>query len=173
MKRLFLIFLISHLVACQQPYNPDTKDVKDFFANLADKNFTTSDFILVDAILTTSSAKVFERAAERDTLLAKDDIAFIVHQMSNAPSGKWTKATFERAKIVPQAYLDTITPPGNTMRWPEHYKFSRPYFSKDKTYCVLEYYNYCGNLCQENAYQLYRLSNGKWYLVKAYARTVS
>jgi len=170
-RLLFFVFLF--LLSCTHAFKSNQLDIantKSFFTQLDDSVLTKSSFLLIDTVQK-EWKELFVRSASYQKALNDEDIKFIAEQFDNTPLKTWTNVVFDSARIVSEAYIDTFRK--NTGWTPVHYKFSLPYFSKDKKYCLLYYDHYCGNLCAEQSLRLYKIVNGRWTIIKTLFSIVS
>ena len=114
---------------------------------------------------------LFISSATNDKTLSEKEINHIAEQLGNSKLPVWTNIYFDSARIVSQQYVNNFRK--NTGSTPVHYKFSIPYFTKDKNYCVIYYESYCGTLCAEQSLRLYKNENGKWIAIKSLFSIVS
>lgn len=173
MTRLLYPFAFMLLLSCThsgKAYRPDIIEIKSFFAQVDDSILTKGSFLLVDTI----QAKwkdLFVTTASDLKALPDEDIHFIAEQFEQTPAAVWTNLIFDSARIVSNAYINAFRK--RTGLTPVYYRFSYPYFSKDKRHCILYYDNYCGSLCAEQSLRLYKYENGRWIIVKTLFSIVS
>lgn len=173
MTRIFPAFIFFTLLSCshvEKTYQPDISELKSFFAQLDDSSLTKREFLLVDTVQV-KWKDLFISTASHQKALPKQDIDFIAEQFDNTQTSVWTNTVFDSARLVSNTYIQNFYQKTDFV--PVHYRFSYPYFSKDKKYCVLYYDYYCGNLCAEESIRLYKNDNGKWTLVKTLFSIVS
>jgi hypothetical protein len=173
MTRLLFVFAFIFLLACTQDDKtsiPNLAETKSFFEQVDDSILTKRSFLLVNTVKK-EWKDLFVRAASYQKALSDEDIKFISEQFDNTSLKTWTNAVFDSARIVSEDYILNFQK--NAGSTPVHYKFSLPYFSKDKKYCILYYDHYCGNLCAEQSLRLYKHENGRWIVVKTLFSVVS
>lgn len=166
MTRPFFVFASIFMLSCthsDDTFHVDLAEVKSFFAQVDDSSLTKRSFLLVDTVQKEWN-DLFVRNASYQKALSDKDIQFIAEQVDNTPAAVWTNVVFDSARIVSEADIKRFQK--NTGSTPVHYKFSLPYFSKDKKYCILYYDYYCGDLCAEQSLRLYKKENGKWIVIK-------
>src|SRR4051812_26918272 len=132
MTRFIFSFALLLLISCtfiDRKYQPDILELRSFFSQLDDSALTKGSFLLVDTVQK-EWKELFIRSATYQKALNKDDIQFIVEQFDNTPSIVWSNLIFDSARIVSNAYIATFKK--KTGLTPVYYKFSIPYFSKDK-----------------------------------------
>lgn len=173
MTRLLFILVSISLLACSHDDKtsiPNLAETKSFFEQVDDSILTKGSFLLVNTVQR-EWKDLFVRTASYQKALSDEDIQFISKQFDNTSIRNWTNDVFDSARIVSQDYIRNFQK--NTGSTPVHYKFSLPYFSKDKKYCILYYDHYCGNLCAEQSLRLYKQENGKWTVIKTLFSVVS
>lgn len=173
MTRLIFGFALTILVSCNQPiktYQPDTNQIKSFFSQIDDSVLTKGSFLLVDTVQL-KWKNLFVQTTSYQKALSSSDIDFIANQIEQTPATIWTNSMFDSARIVSNSYITSFNK--RTAWIPIHYKFSFPYFTKDKKHCILYYDKYCGSLCAEQSLRLYKYENGKWTLIKVLFSFVS
>ena len=167
MVQVFLLF------SCRTSTIHPAGEVKDFFAQLDDSSLVKDHFMLVDSVQYDSWKQIFTTYALQDSSLARPDIDFMAAQMEVADQEVWTPDTFDSASIISKHYVDSLSKFCAAGHRPHYYIFSKPYFSRDKNYCVLFYNYYVGRNCAETSLRLYRKDRGKWLYVKSYFSIVS
>ena len=170
MKKLLLLLVVVNFLGCRTAYLPDTKDVKEFFAQMDNGILSEKKFLLINKITGDEGEhKHFkEYYARQDTILTELEIKSIVKAMAGSHKGIWTNKYFDSAKIVSKEYIDSVTKQNQNWTPPAHYTFSLPWFSNDNKFAVLSFEHYCGRLCGEWSVGLYKKVNGRWFFVKFY-----
>lgn len=181
MKLYLLVFTVLFLSSCVKPIDIDIKETKLLFNQL---KFLKIDrliipkkgthpymtrFLVVDSIL--YNDKFILRACKQS--LIKEDLKYIEAQLASHTYNKWQQSIFDDLKVMSMKRIDSLSKPDPFINTPPFIKLSKPYFSKNGTYCLLLYSYYCGNLCAESAVSLYKKVSGKWEFVKSFDRRVS
>jgi hypothetical protein len=156
----------------------DPTDIKEFFSQLDQlKKKEQAGFhisgrpLLIDSI--EIDKKSFWETVKNEPLLTKTDIEYIRGQLAADTPGTWRENLLDSIKVVPKSFVDKLTESDSINFTPPYIRLSKPYFSKDKQYCILFYSYYCGNLCAETTLKLYKKINGKWTIVRNYYQIVS
>lgn len=172
----FLLLLI--FASCTQPIKTNPADIKEFFSQLAPLKFNLSPGshingqpYLIDSIQIDLNAII--KRVEKEPFFNSDDIDYFRGQLLADRAGIWSKELFNSIKIVSQTALDSIRKFGLHQSMAPYIRLSKPYFSKDKNYCIHYYDYHCGSLCGEIALKLYKKINGKWTFIKNYFQIVS
>lgn len=174
MPKTLLIALVGLLVACSKTETTETEEIKQFFANISDRGFPKDKpFVLIDKFDAKEWKNDFKQWASIDSVLSGKQIDFLVQKVESSPPVVWKSEDFRNAKVVARNYLDTITRTEPFILRPSLYSFSRPYFTRDKEYCIMYFDVYCGLLCAEESINVYKNENGKWILIRRYVTSVS
>jgi hypothetical protein len=171
---LLLIVLVGLSTGCSKNRKTDREEIKNFFANISDAGFPKDKrFVLIDTFNDKEWRNDFKQWASLDTILSGKEIDFLVEKVRTAPPVIWKSGDFKNAKIVGKNYLDTVTRTEPFILRPNVYSFSRPYFTRDKKYCIMYFDVYCAVLCAEESINVYKSQNGKWILIRRYVTSVS
>jgi hypothetical protein len=161
------------LQSCKQETYEDVGEVKTFFSQLDDSILSKKEFLLVDSVENRKWWKDIFRNQIFDKELSIMDWNFIYGQMKGAKETVWTNKYFDSARIVSSKYIESVSKPNPFDDVPTHYRFSKPFFSKDGNICVVLYDKYCGFLCAETSLRLYKKHKRKWSFIKSFYTVVS
>jgi hypothetical protein len=179
MKLSFKILSISLLLlSCTEPIITDPNDIKGFFSQLEQLKkaeqpgfYISGRPLIVDSIVVDEG--MFMETAKKEPLFSKVDVEYIKGQLAADTQGTWRENLFDSIKVVPRTYIDKLAESDSIHLTPPYIELSKPYFSKDKQYCIFYYSYYCGNLCAEKTLKLYKRVNGRWTVVRNYYQIVS
>ena len=178
MTRQRFLLLLLFFVSCTQPIKTNPTDIKEFFSqltplklNLSPGTHINSRPYVIDSIEIDLSSII--KLVDAEPFFDPKDIAYFKGQLLADKAGVWQQELFDSIKIVSQTELDSIRKFGLHQDMAPSIRLSKPYFSKDKQYCIQYYNYYCGNLCSETALKLYKRINGKWTFIKNYFQLVS
>jgi len=157
-----LIWLPILNISCEEKIKIDDAELKMVMKSLEQEDLTKTKSIVI---------------AEIDEINTKwlsiGDTSYYKYKPDAVRDGVWTNQIFDSARIITQKQLDSISAPDPLYNTPEHYRFSLPFFTKDKNLFLIYLTHYCGNLCAERSTRLYKKVNGKWVLVKYFYRSMS
>jgi hypothetical protein len=162
--------LAGIVYSCSKPIDIDKKEAKDFFFQFPELNRNIKPY-LIDSVV--FNKKHYLEIISEEHLIAKGDIDYIKGQLVSDNYKIWEDSLFKDIKIVSKHYIDSVGKTNPLTKTPSYIEFSKPYFSKDKQYCFIYYNYYCGNLCAETTFKLYKKINSKWVCIKTYFELVS
>ena len=163
MFRVLLVTLfLSLFVSFRQIPKDDHAEIRLIFHAIISGDSRHGSYYLIDSIVN-----------YRLKMIDGYDQPCIIAESDETKSGVWCEGIFEKARIISGKKLQSLSQPDPFTMTPPHYRFSLPYFSKDKQTILIYYSYYCGNLCAERALRLYKLINGRWTYVESYQRVVS
>jgi len=171
MKPCLLVVSLIIFSSCIKPVELDVKETRSLFSQLYifKQDSWHRNPLVIDSVYYNDGI-ILEYCKESPLA---NDIAYIKQQLVSRSLIKWQHNVFDTLKIVSRKQLDSLSKPDSFTNTPMHVQVSKPYFSRNKKYCLLCYRYYCGNLCAENAVNIYRKVNGKWRFVKSLMRVVS
>lgn len=105
--------------------------------------------------------------------ITQSGTTYQIADYTDVNDGLWTSELFDSLVLISTDKLESLSQPDPFNKTPAHYKFSLPYYSKDKQTFIIYYDYYCGSLCAEYSLRLYKKANGKWTYIKSYFTMVS
>ena len=180
MSKLLLILLLTGPLTCRYSNVGNIEEARQFFAQLDDGYFSKNKFFLIDSIEIIKPSGFITEEILKDTILPRTEAEFIVSQFSEQKKKAWNNTIFDSAKIVSQKYIDSLN--GNVQEKDLtsderynllRYRFSLPYFSKNKMYCLLTYERFDCFFCEEYSIKIFKKIDGKWVFLKDYISMVS
>jgi hypothetical protein len=130
--------------------------------------------VLMKDDATKRNTYVIDRIEKFSTKIIKqDNIKYVIGELGQLQKGVWTNTIFDSSTIVPLKYIDSVSKSNPREETLPHYRFSMPYFNKDKTTFIIYYNYYCGSLCAEYSLRLYKKVKGKWKFIKSFYTVVS
>jgi hypothetical protein len=158
----FLLFLLLPFSSCEQTVPVNRIELKQVFKAIDEGDLLKTKEYIVDSIDDFSTKSI-----------RQEKIVYKIAELKELRNGLWSNVIFDSAKIVRYHFIDSISDTDRFKTMPSHYRFSLPYFNKDKTAFIIYYNYYCGSLCAEYSLRLYRKINGRWKFIKTFYRIVS
>jgi hypothetical protein len=106
-----------------------------------------------------------------DSILNKKQLKELHQETREQKSGIWTKAIFDHIQIVPEKYVDSLRKKRVDVCY---FQFSRPIFTSDGQYCVLDVeFHHPYNAFFWEYLGLFHKEHGKWKRVWTYSSAIS
>ncbi len=172
----FLIFVLFIFVS--QLGFGQKEEVDTFFSQFENgfyKDLTKAIFFIVDSIVDLSEIN-FKKLYSSDSSLTADDINFLANSIGKKTRLIWTNQTFNCAKIKSRKKLQSLqsivkkTTRNTSIAY---FELSLPYFNRAKDVCFIYCSFYCGRLCFEGCFRLYKKIKGDWTLIDKHGCVVS
>jgi hypothetical protein len=139
-------------------------------------------FLLLDEPRQIVSRRFFEKVSDRDSLFSRQDIDFIMRQITQRSDTVWDVSRIEYATFLSSSEIDAFFANSESEEsWKSFYKkygndFNRlsfPFFSIDRNTAIISVDNYCGTLCGVGVFLVFKRKDGKWKFVKVIGRWAS
>ena len=158
----FLLFLLLPFSSCEQPVPVSRIELRQIFRALQDNNLLKTKTYIVDSIDNFSTKRI-----------KQEKVVYTIAKLADLKEGLWSNVVFDSAGIVSYHFIDSLSNIDRYKTMPSHYRFSLPYFNKDKTAFIIYYNYYCGSLCAEYSLRLYKKISGRWTFIRNFFEMVS
>jgi len=161
-KYLSITILLFTLFSCGETIQINKSELNHIYDDILSTDSLTRKYYLLDSI------DKFETKA-----IKQSDTTYFIADYGGVENGVWTDKIHDSLVIITEERLNSISKADPFPMTLPHYRFSLPYFSKDKQSFIIYYDHYCGSLCAEYSLRLYKLIDGKWTFVKSYFSLIS
>jgi hypothetical protein len=180
MKSLIGIIIIlfgGHYLSAQSTDSSvvSNNEIKDFLKDIQPLIMKGTKLFLCEKAEHLKAKEILQKnRPESDTILTNTDIEFMLSQLDKAKNIIWNSKFIGGATFIRNGNIDSIFK--NLKKdggWKlfhktygnDFYKMSIPYFSKDKKTAFIYIEYYCGYLCGEGGFKIFRRQNNKWELI--------
>ena len=161
MRALIFIILVIFFGSPHLFGQTDIKLAKQIISDIIPTKQKAKPLAIIDEayIIPEKDISIFESRSSLANIISSEQIAQISLDIKESTTFLWTKDIFDSNELVTLRVCDSLSSVNTSIYF---YKYSKPFFTSDKMFCLISWIWKRGSFEQGWSMQLYKRENNHW-----------